>query len=191
MGEEPEPRITFKEYSDAHLPELLRAQVLSFLRIVWPDGFMGPLRFRDWTSDPDQDPFHLLYAANAVLVSHLEIITTTVSVGGEQFGVQSPTAVMTYPAFRCEGWASRLVDEATSRIDRGQADVGVLTCGPDLVRFYKRTGWELAPRASIVAGPDGETWQSDDLLLIRATGPRSSEFRAAVRNHPMRVADEW
>ncbi|MGH3446509.1 MAG: GNAT family N-acetyltransferase [Nocardioidaceae bacterium] len=191
MRDDAGPAIRFRGYSDAELPEVLRAQVLSFLRIVWPDGFMGPLRFRDWTSEPDQDPYHLLYAADSVLVSHLEIITTTVLVGGEHFGVQSPTAVMTYPAFRGEGWAGRLVAEAASRLDRGDADVGVLTCGPDLVEFYERTGWELIPWATIVAGPDGDTWQSDDLLLFRSLGPRSGEFRAALQKHPMRVADEW
>ncbi|MGH3501009.1 MAG: GNAT family N-acetyltransferase [Nocardioidaceae bacterium] len=191
MGEEVGPAIAFQEHSDADLPDVLRAQVLSFLRIVWPEGFMGPLRFRDWTSEPDQDAYHLLYAADSVLVSHLEIITTTVCVGGERFGVQAPTAVMTYPAFRGEGWASRLVAEAASRIDRGAAEVGVLTCGRGLVEFFERSGWEPIPQTTIIAGPDGETWQSDDVLLMRSTGPRSSEFHTAVQNYPMRVADEW
>lgn len=191
MGDEAEPRIDFREYSDLELPEVIRAQVLAFLRIVWPAGFTGPLRFRGWTSHPALDAYHLLYAADVQLVSHLEIITTTVSVGEQSYGVQSPTAVMTYPAFRGEGWAGRLVAAATSRIDRGAAEVGVLTCRPDLVGFYERTGWELVRGATIVAGPDSGPWTSDDVLLIRPTGARSAEFRAAIQAYPMRVADEW
>ncbi|WP_327639317.1 GNAT family N-acetyltransferase [Kribbella sp. NBC_00482] len=183
--------IELRECADEHLPEVLKAQVVSFLRIIWPEGFTGPNRFRDWTSRPDLRPHHLLYAAGSQLVSHLEIITTTVSVGGEQYVVQSPTAVMTFPAFRGEGWAGRLVAAAVARIDAGQADVGVLTCGPHLVEFYSRAGWELAPGASILAGADGSTWVSDDLLLTRSVGPRSAAFRASLREHPMRVADEW
>ncbi|TCC56106.1 GNAT family N-acetyltransferase [Kribbella pittospori] len=183
--------IDFCEYADDHLPEVLKAQVLSFLRITWPDGFTGPNRFRDWTSHPDLRPHHLLYAAGSQLVSHLEIITTTVSVDEEQYVVQSPTAVLTFPAFRGEGWAGRLVAAAVARIDAGQADVGVLTCGPHLVEFYSRAGWELAPGATIVAGEDGSTWVSDDVLLTRSVGPRSAAFKASLREHPLRAADEW
>ncbi|RZU13392.1 acetyltransferase (GNAT) family protein [Kribbella rubisoli] len=186
-----ETNIEFREWSDERLPEVLKAQALSFLRIIWPEGFTGPNRFRDWTSHPDLRPHHLLYAAGSQLVSHLEIITTTVSVGSESYVVQSPTAVMTFPAFRGEGWARRLVAAAVARIDAGQADVGVLTCGPHLADFYSRAGWEIAPGATILAGEDGSAQISDDILLTRSAGPRSAAFKASLREHPMRVADEW
>lgn len=57
------------------------------------------------------------YAAGTQLVSHLEIITTTVTVNQIDYQVQSPTSVMTYPAFRREGWSSRLSRQAAERID--------------------------------------------------------------------------
>jgi hypothetical protein len=62
--------VEFAEYSDADLPALLRWQVLSFLRIVWPEGFTGPSRFRDWTSHPDLAPHHLIYAAGPPTTSY-------------------------------------------------------------------------------------------------------------------------
>lgn len=188
---EPAREITFHEYEDRDLPESLRLQVLCFLRIVWPDGFIGPNRFRDQITDPGLHPHHLVYASGTQLVSHLEIITTTVAVNQVAYRVQSPTSVMTYPAFRREGWSTRLNAEAVGRIDRGGADIGVLTCAPELINFYHRIGWTHVPGAAIVAGPDGDTWTADDVLLIRRTSSRSVQFLEDLGHHPMRVAGEW
>lgn len=113
--------IQFHEYTDPDLPWPLRIQVLDFLRIVWPEGFTGPNRFRDSTTDPDKNPRHLLYAAGTQLVSHVELITTTVTVNNVTYRVKSPTAVLTYPAFRGEGWSSRLNALAGEEIDTSDA----------------------------------------------------------------------
>ena len=183
--------IEFREYSDHDLPEVLQLQVLCFLRIVWPDGFAGPNRFRHQITDPELHPRHLLYSAGSQLVSHLELITTMVSVNHRQYRVQSPTSVLTYPAFRGEGWSTRLNLEAAARIDSSGADIGVLMCGPDLIDFYRRAGWTHAVGARIVAGPDGATWTSQDVLMTRPTSPNSSKFVEDLDRHSMRVATEW
>jgi hypothetical protein len=188
---EDDAAIRFREYSDANLPEPLRIQVLSFLRIVWPEGFIGPNRFRDWITKPHMQAHHLLYAAGTQLVSHLEIITATVTVNHVQYRVLSPTTVLTYPAFRREGWSSRLNARAAERIDNSTADIGVLTCTPNLIDFYSRAGWTLAPGAASVAGPDGYTWTSNDVLLTRPTSAKSTRFLEDLKQHPMRVVDEW
>jgi hypothetical protein len=183
--------IEFHEYSDGDLPEPLRLQALCFLRILWPEGFTGPNRFRDQITDPGLRPRHLLYAAGTQLVSHVEVITTTVTVNEIEYRVQSPTSVLTYPAFRGEGWSTRLNTEAAERIDTGGADIGLLLCAPDLIKFYGRAGWIHASEATVVAGPDGGTWTSDDVLLTRPTSPKSKRFLEDLRHHPMRIADEW
>ena len=183
--------IRFAEYTDSELPDLLRAQVLAFLRIVWPDGFVGPNRFRSWTSHPSMTPFHQLYVAGSQLVSHLEIVTVPVTVNDRQYRAVSPTAVLTYPAFRGEGWSSRLNAAAVRWIDDSDADIGLLTCSHDLIGFYSRAGWTHAREATIVAGPEGETWVSDDVLLTRSLGERSRQPLLDLRQHPLRVQDEW
>jgi hypothetical protein len=183
--------IQLHQYPDADLPEVFRIQILDFLRIVWPDGFTGPSRFRDWTTAPDMKPHHLLYAAGRQLISHLEIITTDVSVNNVEYRVASPTAVLTYPAFRGEGWSSRLNTRAAEMIDASDAEIGLLTCAPHLIAFYGRAGWTHAQGTPIIAGPDGATWTSDDVLLTRPTGPNSARFLRDIKDHPLRVADEW
>jgi len=161
--------IQLHHYSDADLPEVLRIQVLDFLRIVWPDGFTGVNRFRDWTTNPAMRPHHLLYAADWQLISHVEVITATVSVNYVEYRMASPTAVFTYPAFRGEGWSSRLNALAAELIDASDAEIGLLTCAPRLIDFYSRAGWTHAEGTPIIAGPDGATWTSEDVLLTRPT----------------------
>jgi len=130
-------------------------------------------------------------AAGTQLVSHLELITTTVTVDGGRYRVQSPTSVLTYPAFRGAGWSTRLNQEAAARIDRSDADIGILMCRADLIDFYRQTRWTHAAGASIIAGPDTDTWESDDVLMTRSTSTRSAQFLKSVRHHPVRVASEW
>jgi len=191
-GQEPaDSAIQFHEYSDADLPEVFRIQVLDFLRIVWPGGFTGPNRFRDWTTDPDMKPHHLLYAADKQLISHLEVISTTVSVNNIEYRVASPTAVLTYPAFRGEGWSSRLNARAAELVDASGADIGMLTCATNLIGFYGRACWVYAQGTPIIAGSDGATWISQDVLLTRPTSPNSARFLRDIKDHAVRVADEW
>jgi predicted acetyltransferase len=126
-----------------------------------------------------------------MLVSHLEIVTFDVRVDGHANRAVSPTAVLTYPAFRGEGWGRRLNTAALDRIDRSGADIGLLTCAPTLVAFYEGAGWELAAGARVVAGPDEASWASDDVLLTRSLGQRSQQLLSALKLHPLRVSDEW
>jgi|SRR5215469_1672397 len=183
--------IQFHEYPDADLPEVFRIQVLDFLRIVWPGGFTGVNRFRDWTTNHAMKPHHLLYAADRQLISHVEVITATVSVNSVEYLVASPTAVLTYPAFRGEGWSSRLNARAVELVDASDADIGLLTCAPNLIDFYIRAGWTHAQGTPIIAGPNGATWTSDDVLLTRPISPGSARFLRDIKDHPLRVADEW
>lgn len=183
--------IEFAEFMDSQLPDVLRVQVLDFLRIVWPEGFVGPNRFRNWTSHPSMSPFHQLYAAGSQLVSHLEIVTVIVNVNDREYRAVSPTAVLTYPAFRGEGWSSQLNAAAVRWIDGSDADLGLLTCSPDLIDFYSRAGWDHAQEAIIVAGQEGATWVSDDVLLTRSLGERSRQPLLDLQRHPLRVQDEW
>jgi hypothetical protein len=66
--------VRYVEFESADLPPVLRYQVLSFLRIVWPEGFTGALRYRDWITNPAYKPHHLLYVAGDLVLSHLEIV---------------------------------------------------------------------------------------------------------------------
>lgn len=184
------PPITYADHAAEELPAALRIQILDFLRILWPDGFTGPNRFRDWITRPELQWRHLVFAAGDQLVSHVELIRTELDHEGSPYRIISPTTVLTYPAFRGEGWMGRLLDAAAQRIDGEDCDAGLLFCRAELVDFYARFGWEPVPEATVVVGPDGATWLSTEALLIRPVGERGHRLRRSLAHSPLRMEDE-
>ena len=185
------PTITYAEYAAAELPDVLRLQVLDFLRIVWSEGFVGENRFRDSITRPELSWRHLIFAAGDQLVSHLELVRTEIDHGGSTYRILSPSGVLTYPAFRGEGWMSSLLAAAMRRIDGEDCDAGLLFCRPGLVDFYARAGWTSVPDATVVAGPDGATWVSSESVLIRPVGARGDDLRRSLPGATLRIDDEW
>ncbi len=128
-------------------------------------------------------PHHLLYAAGGQLVSHLELISTTVSVSDVGYRVASPTAVLTYPAFRGEGWSSRLNARAAELIDASGAEIGLLTCAPNLIDFYGRAGWTHAQGTPIIAGQT-ELHGHQRRAAHTADGPQQRSLSARHQGPP-------
>lgn len=179
--------VRYVEYGPGDLPSLLKAQVLSFLRIVWPEGFTGELRYRDWITNPAYAPHHLLYVAGDLVVSHLEIVHVALSHEGTTYKVAAPTSVLTFPQFRNEGWAGRLVAAACRRIEAGDADLGLICCEPHNQPFYaKASGWPTMPEATVMAG-DTPTGQA---ILMRLLTPKARQHQDDFRRSPIRLEDE-
>lgn len=127
-----------------------------------------------------------LYVADGQLISHLEVITTTVSVNKVEYpsGQSHRRAHLPgIPRRRMEQSAHRPSRRTT---DASGADIGLLTCAPRLIGFYSRAGWTHAQGTPIIAGPDGATWTSKDVLLTRPTGRSSARFLRDIRDHPPR-----
>lgn len=122
--------VKFVEYSDDALPAGLKWQILSFLRIVFPDGFVGADRYRDQITQPKYRPHHLLYVANDLVVSHVEVVHRQIEHAGATYRACAPTGVLTFPSFRREGWGGKLVRLAADRIEASGVDLGLICCAP-------------------------------------------------------------
>ncbi|WP_165547025.1 GNAT family N-acetyltransferase [Kribbella sindirgiensis] len=179
--------VRYVEYAPGELPAVLKAQVLSFLRIVWPEGFTGELRYRDWITNPSYEPHHLLYVAGDLVVSHLEIVHVDLPHQGTTYKLAAPTSVLTFPSFRGEGWAGRLVESACRRIEASNADLGLICCDPHNQPFYAKTsGWPTAPEATVVA--DG--FPTGQAVLMRLLTPKAQHHQADFRHSPIHLKDE-
>jgi hypothetical protein len=179
--------VRYLEYEPGALPAVLKAQVLSFLRIVWPEGFTGALRYRDWITNPAYEPHHLLYVAGDLVVSHLEIVHLDVTHEGTTYQVSAPTSVLTFPSFRGEGWAGKLVQRAVHRIETSTADLGLICCDPHNQAFYsKNAGWPVIPEAQIVA--DGTP--TSQAVLMRFLSPTAAQHEDTFRRSPLHLDGE-
>ncbi|MET9318051.1 GNAT family N-acetyltransferase [Kribbella sp. NPDC003505] len=179
--------VRYVEYGPGMLPAVLKAQVLSFLRIVWPEGFTGGLRYRDWITNPAYEPHHLLYVAGDLVVSHLEIVHVDLHHNGTTYQAAAPTSVLTFPSFRDEGWAGRLVATACRRIESSNADLGLICCDPHNQPFYTKTsGWPAIPEARIIAD-EAPTSQA---VLLRLLSPEARAHEPDFRTSPIHLKDE-
>lgn len=184
--------VEFSEFDDGGFPEGLRSQVLTFLRVTAPEGFEGELRYRDWITRPELEPYHLLYVARGLVVSHLEIIRATLEHEAVEYELRSITGVLTFPSFRHEGWASRLVREAVRRIDVSGADIGIVYCDPALAGLYASCGWSPMERVRTVIGPNREdAAESRELALVRLLSEKGRAGMDRLSASPIWLRDEW
>lgn len=184
--------VRFAEFENGELPPLLKYQVLSFQRVIWPEGFTGDLRYRDWITSPEYESRHLLYVAEDLVVSHLEIVHRHLTHEGTTYKAFAPTGVLTFPSFRCEGWAGKLVEKASRWIEGSDADLGLICCSPEKEGFYaKSSGWDPVPEAKVVVGPDRD--RADllpDVVLARFLTDKAQQRQDAFRRTPLWLKDE-
>lgn len=165
--------------------------MLSFLRIVWPEGFTGDLRHRDWITNPDYQPYHLLYVAGSLVVSHLEIVDHEVECDGMTYQAKALTGVLTFPSFRREGWAGRLVRTACGRIESGGADLGLICCSPENAGFYAgASGWAPISGARVMVGDEENAWPTGQSALATFLTEKGRRGHEAFSRSPLRLRDE-
>lgn len=174
-------------YPSAELPAAIKYQILSFVRIQWSWVFTGKDRFWDYTRKSTH-PENVVMVENDVLISHAEINRRMLDIAGQPRLVYGLSAVFTYPAFRHEGHARTVVEEATATIRERDADLAILFCDVDLIDFYERCGWEYLPAARLLYGERTETRPIDDGVgMFLFVSERGKSLREYIERYPIYI----
>jgi GNAT superfamily N-acetyltransferase len=126
-------------FASQDVPERFKCQILSFVRIQWPELFSGKYRLRDWTSKPDLHPVTFLLEEEGVLISRVEVVWDVLAHAGETYLTYGLSGVFTYPAFRKQGYGLRLVQSAVAWIEQ-QAEADLVLVHSTLTGFYEQAG---------------------------------------------------
>jgi GNAT superfamily N-acetyltransferase len=104
------------------------------------------------------------------LVAFYNIVERTISTGDASVQVAGLSNLVTLPAHRGRGVASRLLRETSSRwIELHGTDCGLLLCADVLVPFYSRMKWERVEARVTYSQPQGSrTWTANCMLLNAA-----------------------
>jgi len=126
------------------LPEAHEHQIRSFIRLHWHDEYQfsldGPL------VPADRHPVHLVIHDRHALFSHGRVVWVNVYHMGESYRMYCLGDVLTYPAFRRQGFGAQIVAAATTLIRNDpQADTAILFTEPATASFYAAHGWEVMP----------------------------------------------
>jgi GNAT superfamily N-acetyltransferase len=128
-------------FASRDVPERFQCQILSFVRIQWPELFSGAQRLRDWTSKPELHPVTFLLEEEGVLISRLEVVWDVLAHAGETYCTYGLSGVFTYPAFRKQGYGLRLVSSAKAFIEQ-QVEADLVLFHSTLTDFYEQAGFE-------------------------------------------------
>lgn len=126
------------------LPEPHEHQIRSFIRLHWHDEYRfnldGPL------VPPERHPTHLVIHDRHALFSHGRVSWVEVDHAGLRYRIYCLGDVLTYPAFRRQGFGGRIVAAATALMRDDQlADAAILFTDDAMTGFYAAHGWEAMP----------------------------------------------
>ncbi len=147
-------------------PEI-ECQILSFLRITWPEGFQGENRLRNWITRADDHPLSFSLVENGLLITHDQVVWKMLEHVGELYKTFGITGVFTYPSFRGQGYGLQVVQAATTYIVQSDADIGMFHCDPPLKAFYMQAGWRPMEGAVTLVGARANPVISDELMMMQ------------------------
>ena len=64
------PLMELQKYTDEEIPDLVKYQILSFMRTEWPEGFVGRWRGRRWINLREFNPLHFVLMDQDFVVAH-------------------------------------------------------------------------------------------------------------------------
>src|SRR5215467_14120273 len=115
-------------YTSAEFPESLKWQAVSFLRVQWPLGFTGENRLRDWVTQEEEHPIHIVLVERGILISHTSVVWKYLDHAGKTYKAYGLTAVFTYPSCRGQGYGSQVTAAGKEYIRQSDADIAMLYC---------------------------------------------------------------
>jgi len=160
-----------------HFFESYECQILSFVRIEWPELFSGDSRLRDWTSKPELHPATLLLEEEGVLISRLEVVWNVLHLAGEVYTTYGLSGVFTYPAFRKQGYGLQLVLSAKHYVEE-QGNADIVLFHSTLKGFYEQAGFECMESLRTLIGDPRNPEESDEtgfMLFLSEKGKRGRQ----------------
>jgi hypothetical protein len=172
-------------FPQADLPSQYHCQVLTFLRVEWPDGFMGENRLRDWITRAEHHPLSFLMVEEGLVISHAQVVWKYLEHCGVTYKISGLTGVFTFPSFRGQGYGLQTVRAATEYITKSDADVGMFHCASHLEPFYAQAGWIPMHGAVTLIGARADPVQVDELMMMQFFTENGKRGRESFRHVPV------
>lgn len=173
-------------YTSAELPESLKWQAVSFLRVRYPLGFVNEDRLRDWVTKEEDHPIYIVLVENGILISHTNVVWKDLEHDGVTYKAYGLTGVFTYPSFERQGYGSRVVAAGTEYILNSDADIGMLYCDESLKAFYAKQGWiHMDTSVSFIGTIEQPERVNDEILMMLFVSPIGQGGRQAFESQPI------
>jgi GNAT superfamily N-acetyltransferase len=174
--------------TNAELPDHLRWQIISLIRIHWyatVGDYRGPSALPD-----EWHPSHVIGTEGDSIVSDAGVVSRDIEHAGVTFRTYGLSSVFTFPALRRRGFGAAVVRCATARIRQARdADLAVLFTMPRLVAFYERSGWEAMLSTEFLIGTRTAPARHSDVAMMLFVSAKGSRHRTAFEHASVYFAE--
>lgn len=180
----------FNYYPQEKLPPLLHQQILDFLRIVFPDGFMEENKLRNWVTNAEDHPVSFILTENDLLISHLQVVWKYLEHKGITYKVYGLTGVFTYPSFQKQGYGAQLLKKAKEYIKNSDADIVMFHS--TVKEFYEKSGFEAMKNVVTLKGDKSNPEISNETPFMLFFSDKGKKGRSDFEESPVYFGeDTW
>ena len=178
--------VELASYHKRELPEKWFYQIISFLRIDDPEGFTGANQTRNWISGDEEHVRHFVLHAGDILISHAEALRKDIEHEGLAYRLYGLGGILTYPAFRRQGYGTRVVRSATQYLmNQPDADIALVTCSSQNRGFYEKCGWEFTDSVTIHIGSRKAPEEVTDEVAFRCVSGKAHKNHTDFERTPI------
>lgn len=175
-----------KTYTLDTLPEAIKWQITSFVRMEWPFIFEDA-PYWDYFAGKTVHEATLVLVEGDVVISHAEANRRDVIHNGVVYNMYGVSAVFTYPGWRGKGFGRQIVEAVTAHIDHTDADAAMLFCAPRHIAFYAASGWERVDTPVLFGTRDNPQTEEYGKLMMRFVSEKGQRARTDFEQQPVYV----
>ena len=151
--------------NNSEIPTHINWQIVDFLRIVWPDGFQGENRLRNWASNEKYHPVIFSLVEKDVLVSHVAVVWKNITHNNIAYKVYSLSGLFTYPQFRKRGFGRQILKAAKKYMLEQDGDI--IMIHSRLSGFYEKEGFEpMSEVVTLIGNPESPEKYKETAFII-------------------------
>lgn len=171
-------------WNPEEMPDLIRVQILAYMREEWPEGFVGDNLMRNWIHPSHDHPRHFVgLLSDEVVAAHASALWREFTEYGERWKIGGLSGVFAYRHLQGEGWGKAVVEQATLYLHTLPLDAALFCTENKTVPFYEKLGWELLPGNPLSKGDPPELEKG--ATLFRSLGERGRELKKHLLTSPL------
>lgn len=174
--------------NNSEIPEHIRQQIVDFLRVQWPEGFQGKNRLRNWTVNPKHNPIIFTLIEQDILISHVSVVWKHIEHEGETYKIYALSGMLTYPQFRKQGYAMKILNAAKEYMLSQDGDI--IMIHSQLQGFYEKAGFEPMPHIVTLVGDPNNPTKSDEKVFMLCITQKGKKGKASFESTPFYFGED-
>lgn len=170
-------------YQQSNLPDHLKWQIISFLRVQWPDGFEGDNLYRDWISHKEDNPVSIVLTEGNLVIAHTEVVWKMLEHESQTYKMYGLSGVFTFPSFRKKGYGMQVIKAAKEYIEKSDGDIVLF---PSLQKgFYEKAGFIPMTNSTLLEGDRNNPKKNNETVFMFFLSEKGKQGKESFEKSPI------